>query len=209
MGMNPKRTTGSKRRPAQVLAWTAAGIALSVATIRLFVGASAGRDLGAFAIVVAVLLALFFITLVTILVLLSLRRSRRRGLMSLRERYPDAVVLPVSVGKDQSQVLRDIGRVSRGFHPPQEAKAVVSKEGFALWNSRGSSLIAVALDPPVRYQPGNYTTLAGTFRTLNVDFLKGGERVELTLFPLDENSGFIPRQLDSAALDQVVRQLNE
>ncbi len=201
----------SAKKPKVATRWwicAAMAVALGVATVRLCVAFSAGGDSRKGAIVDGLLIGLV-VLVAAIVVAFAVPASRRaQGLRTLRQQHPNAVVMPVSVGREQERLFREAATSTRGFRPPLETKAVLSTRGIDLLHRRRKEPLVRISGAPIAYRVDSYTTLAGTFPCLLATIESTERRTEIPLFPLSEQSGLIPRMLDREAIARLADLLN-
>lgn len=157
-------------------------------------------------LIVTVLLSLLLIAL---FLRWTVRRSRLTA-ESVREHFPDAVVLPGVLRAEDRSVMQQVASPVAGvYRPPQYATVVLEADSVSWWVGwrRRPKLAGRASVLTGRYRVGTITHGIGVFPALIAVCAAESGEVELPVLPMRERSVF-PRQLEPSVLEGITLQLN-
>lgn len=170
---------------------------MAISAASMIVGSAAGAGVRALS------------ALVLIGVMLWVASIRLSGLESLRRDNPGAIVLPVTVGADQSEILRAAGTVTAAFRPPMGARVVFARHQILYWTGRRPRLAAEVKATLIQFTVESYRTVAGEFPVLSARVHQDERVVTLMFFPLRATRSLIARQVPRQELMALAEVLNE
>ncbi|WP_153004318.1 hypothetical protein [Microbacterium testaceum] len=144
---------------------------------------------------------------VFVAVLLVLNRGRRSETVRLSEMFPHGVVISTSVNNDRRDAIETVGSFMRRVKLPVEMRVVLTPHSIQFWRRDLNKPVIDITGSRIKYEVGEYFTIAGGFRCLKARVPYDGHDVEIPFFPLNTRKIW-PTALPREDLERIADHLN-